>query len=176
MTPSVSRTVVAGLAGGLAFVLGTSLTFALLSGSRRGQTGLLFDPATQSPKVIAVWKEIEPLPRVIESPAIILGGFVLFAIAYAFVYRSIAPAWPAGIVSRGWRLAVIVWIGTVFSELIGPFNVLHQPLSLSVIAWAFWAISALLEGYAIAFVAERGQPVLTGARTLTVNRAARSGP
>jgi hypothetical protein len=155
MIPSVLRTIVAGLAGGLAFVLGTSLTFALLGGSRRGQTGPLFDPATQSPKVIAVWKEIEPLPRVIESPLIILGGFVLFAIAFAFVYRSVAPAWPKGVMNRGWRLAIVLWIGTIFSEFIGPFNVLHQPLSLSVIAWAFWAVCALFEGYTIAFVAEK---------------------
>jgi hypothetical protein len=156
MIPSVPRTIVAGLIGGLAFVLGTSLTFALLGGSRRGQTGLLFDPATQSPKVIAVWKEIEPLPRVIESPLIILGGFVLFAIAFAFVYRSIAAAWPAGAMNRGWRLALIIWIATVFAEFIGPFNVLHQPVQLSVIAWIFWAVCALLGGYAIAYVAERG--------------------
>jgi hypothetical protein len=158
MIPSVRRTIAAGLTGGLAFVLGTSLTFALLSGSRRGQTGLLFDPSTQSPKLIAVWKEMEPLPRVIESPLIILGGFVLFAIAYAFLYRSIASAWPPGIKSRGWRLALIVWVGTVYAEFIGPFNVLHQPLSVSVIAWAFWAVSALFEGYAIAYVAEKWQP------------------
>jgi hypothetical protein len=157
MIPSVSRTIVAGLVGGLAFVLGTSLTFALFGGSRRGQTGLLFDPSTQSPKLLAVWKEIEPLPRVIESPLIILGGFVLFAIAYAFLYRSLAAGWPIRITSRGWRLAVIVWIGTVFAEFIGPFNVLHQPLSVSVIAWAFWAVCALFEGYAIAYVAEWGR-------------------
>ena len=154
MTPRLSRTVLAGLAGGLAFVLGSVLTFALLGGSRRGQTGLLFDPATQSPKVIAVWKEIEPLPRIIDTPAVMLLGFFAFAMAYAFVYRSFAPGWPAGIAQRGWRLAVVVWIGTVFSEFIGPFNVLRQPIQLSVVAWAFWAVCALLEGYATAFVAE----------------------
>jgi hypothetical protein len=156
MTPRIGRTVFAGLAGGLAFVLGSVLTFALFGGSRRGQTGLLFDPATQSPKVIAVWKEIEPLPRIIENPAIMLLGFFVFAMAYAFVYRSFAPGWPAGIARRGWRLAIVVWIGTVFSEFIGPFNVLRQPIELSVVAWAFWAVCALLEGYATAFVAETG--------------------
>jgi hypothetical protein len=159
--PSLSRTVAAGVAGGLAFVLGSSLTFALLGGSRRGQTGLLFDPATQSPKVIAVWKEIEPLPRVIETPIAILGVFVLFAIAFAFVYRSVAVAWPAGVKSRGWRLALLMWIGTIFSELIGPFNVLHQPLQISVIAWSFWGVCALLSGYTIAFAAEVGRTART---------------
>jgi|SRR5262245_16139085 len=157
MTPTVGRTLVAGLAGGLAFVLGTLLTFTLLGGSRRGQTGLLFDPATQSPKVIAVWKEIEPLPRVLESPLLILGGFVLFGLVYAFVYRSVARAWPAGLLQRGWRLAALVWAGTVFSEFIGPFNVLREPPALSAIALAFWAVAAVLEAYAIAFVAETGR-------------------
>jgi hypothetical protein len=54
---------VAGLAGGVAFALGTFVTFAQLGGSRRGEEGLLFDPDTLSEKVIGVWKQIEPLPR-----------------------------------------------------------------------------------------------------------------
>jgi hypothetical protein len=135
--PSIWRTLVAGLAGGLAFALGTVLTFAQLGGSRRGEQGLLFDPDTQSAKVIAVWKQIEPLPRVIETPVVILVGMVAFGIAYALVYRSVAPAWPAGIHRRAWRLALVIWLATVFSEFMGPFNVLHQPLSLSVVAWGF---------------------------------------
>lgn len=83
MPYTVGRTVAAGFVGGFAFILGTFVTFAQFSGSRRGQTGLLFDPATQHPKVIAVWKDFEPLPRVIESPATILVGMLLFGLAYA---------------------------------------------------------------------------------------------
>jgi hypothetical protein len=92
MCYGIVRTVVAGLVGGLRFVLGVFLTFAQLGGSRRGETGLLFDPATQSPQVIAVWKEIEPLPRTLETPAVIVSGLVLFGLAYAFVYCSVAPS------------------------------------------------------------------------------------
>src|SRR5262245_37987186 len=158
MRPGIIRTVIGGLVGGLAFVLGLLLTFAQFSGSRRGQTGLLFDPATQSPKVIAVWKEIEPLPRTLETPLVVVGGLVLFGLAYAFVYRSVSPSWPQGIVSRGWRLALIVWLATVFSEFMGPFNVLRQPLTLSVLAWSFWAVPALAEGFAIAYVLDRARP------------------
>jgi hypothetical protein len=153
--PSLLRTVAAGLTGGLAFVLGTFLTFAQFSGSRQGDTGLLFSPDTQHAKVIAVWKEIEPLPRVIVQPSIILAGMVIFAIAYAFLYRSIAAAWPTGMTNRTWRLASIVWVAAVFSEFMGPFNVLHQPLRLSVIAWGFWAVPALLEALAIVAILDR---------------------
>jgi hypothetical protein len=152
--PGITRTIVAGLGGGLGFVLGSFLTFALLSGSRRGQSGLLFDPDTQHPKVIAAWKEIEPLPRVIEQPPVILGGMVLLGVAFAFVYRSVAPAWPPGIAPRAVRTFFIVWIAGVFAEFIGPFTVLHQPLYLSVVGWLFWTAPALLTSFAIAAVLE----------------------
>jgi hypothetical protein len=152
--PSITRTIAAGLGGGLGFVLGSFLTFALLSGSRRGQSGLLFDPDTQHPKVIAVWKEIEPLPRVIEQPPVILGGMMLLGVAFAFVYRSVAPAWPPGITPRALRFFFIVWIAGVFAEFIGPFNVLHQPLYLSLVGWMFWTAPALLTSFAIAAVLE----------------------
>jgi hypothetical protein len=155
--PSIQRTLLAGIAGGIAFLLGMFITFAQLSGSQRGDEGLLFDPDSQHPKVIAVWKQIEPLPRVIETPAIILVGMVAFGIAYAFLYRSVGPAWPAGIHARAWRLALVVWLATVFSEFMGPFNVLHQPLSLSVVAWGFWAVSAVAEAYTLVFILDRGR-------------------
>jgi hypothetical protein len=155
--PSIRRTLMAGLAGGVAFVLGTFITFAQFSGSRRGAEGVLFDPDTQSQKVIAVWKQLEPLPRVIETPAVILGGMVAFGIAYAMLYRSVAAAWPAGIHPRAWRLALVIWLAAVFSEFMGPFNVLHQPLSLSVVAWGFWAVSAVAEAYTLVYVLDRGR-------------------
>jgi hypothetical protein len=153
---------VAGLAGGVAFVLGTFVTFAQLAGSRRGEEGLLFDPDTQHEKVIAVWKQLEPLPRVIETPVVILLGMVAFGIAYAFLYRSVASAWPAGIHPRAWRLALVIWLAGVFSEFMGPFNVLHQPLSLSVLAWGFWAVSAVAEAYTLVWVLDRGRSDRTG--------------
>lgn len=155
--PTIRRTIVAGLAGGVAFALGTFLTFAQLGGSRRGEQGLLFDPDTQHPKVIAVWKEIEPLPRVIETPTVVLVGLIVFGIGYAFLYRSVASAWPARIHSRAWRLARIGWLATAFAESMGPFNVLHQPLKLSAVAWAFWAVCAAAEAYALVFVLDRGR-------------------
>jgi hypothetical protein len=159
MEPRITiwRTLVAGLAGGVAFALGTFVTFRQLGGSRQGAEGLLFDPAIQHPKVIEVWKEMEPLPRVLETPALILGGMLLFGIGYAFVYGSIAQAWPVGIHRRAWRLALVVWLGTVFAEFMGPFNVLHQPLSISVIAWAFWAVCSAAEAYVVVSVMDRGR-------------------
>jgi hypothetical protein len=82
---------------------------------------------------------------------------LLFGIAYAFVYRSIGPAWEPGVHGRAVRLGLIVWLSTVFAEFMGPFNVLHQPLALSVLAWAMWAGCAFAEAYALVFVLDRGE-------------------
>jgi hypothetical protein len=100
---------------------------------------------------------------VIESPVIIV-GMVVFGIAYALLYWSVAAAWPAGIHRRAWRLALVIWLATVFSEFIGPFNVLHQPLSLSAVAWGFWAVSAVAEAYTLVYVLDRGRSERTGQR------------
>jgi hypothetical protein len=39
----------------------------------------------------------------------------------------------------------------------GPFNVLHQPIGISVIAWGFWAVCSLAEAYAVVYVLDRGR-------------------
>lgn len=152
---SRARTLIAGLAGGLAFSLGTFVTFRLFGGSQKDATGLLFDPDTQHPKVITVWKELEPLPRVLETPLVVLVGFFVFGLAYAFLYRWIEPGLPNGLHRRAARLSLIIWLGTVFGEFMGPFNTMHQPLRVSVIAWAMWAVCAIAEGYAVVAIAGR---------------------
>jgi hypothetical protein len=44
----------------------------------------------------------------------------------------------------------------MFAEFMGPFKVLHQPLSLSVVAWAFWAVCSLAEAYVLVYALDRG--------------------
>jgi hypothetical protein len=150
MKASVIRAILAGLAGGLALALTNFLTFGLLGGSRRGQTGLLFDPATQSHKVIAVYKEIEPLPYIITRPYLILGGFVVFAIGHALLYRSVAAAWPARYGAHLWRLTLTVWfVGTLFFEFLAPFNLMHEPFLAQRWELLFWALSCTAEASVI---------------------------
>lgn len=141
--PTIARTIVSGLAGGVAFVAALFLTFARFGGAGKGETGLLYDPDTQSAKLIAVWKEIKPLPLTIENPAPILGGYLLFAVGFAFLYRSVAPAWPAGIRARTLRLGAIIWLVGAFFEFQGPINLFHQPARPLLVALTFWAVAAL---------------------------------
>jgi len=57
------RILLAGLAGGVATNLAMLVTFRLLGFG----SGFLLDPRWQSPKLIAVWTQIEPLPRVVNA-------------------------------------------------------------------------------------------------------------
>jgi hypothetical protein len=154
MKTPIVRTLWAGAAAGLALSLVNFLTFGLLGGSHQGQTGLLFNPATQSPKVIAVYKVMEPLPFIVTRPYLILAGFVAFAIGHALLYRSVAPAWPDQVVAQLWRLALTLWfVSALFFEFLAPFNLLHEPLRVQVWELLFWALSCIAEATVIVALA-----------------------
>lgn len=155
MKPSALRTVLAGIGGGFAMNLAMLLTFRFLGFGWRGK-GILLNPDVQSRKLIAVWTEIEPLPLVVNNPASIIAGIILFGIIHAFAYRWISPAWPEGIVARGMRMAILIFL-LVFSfwEFFTPFNQLGEPLPLIGLELLFWAIIALANGFVIAFITEK---------------------
>ena len=148
------KTLLAGLAGGLALNLAMLLTFRMIGFGWNGG-GILLDPALQSSKLIAVWTQLESLPLVVVNPTLIITGLVLFAIVYAFIYRWLAPAWPPGIPTKALRLAALVFLlSFVFWEFFTPFNPLGEPLALIALELTFWAAIALPEGFAIAAVME----------------------
>ena len=152
MKPSSLRTVLAGIGGGLAMNLAMLLTFRLIGFGWRGK-GILLNPDVQSKKLIAVWTEIEPIPLVVNNPAPIIIGIILFGIIHAFVYRWISAAWPEGIVARGIRMSILIFL-LVFSfwEFFTPFNQFGEPLPLIGLELLFWAIIALSDGFIIAFI------------------------
>jgi hypothetical protein len=141
--PGLARTALAGVAAGVVFNVAGFLTFALI-GSGLHNNGPLLDPARQSRKMIAVWTEIEPLPLFQAKPQVILLVNLLFGVVYALVFRSIAPAWPNRARARTWRLALTIWaLSCLVFELLGPFNLLGEPLDLVALELVFWAVMAL---------------------------------
>ena len=153
---SHARTILAGVAGGLAMNLAMLLTFRLI-GFGINADGILLDPALQSEKLIAVWTEIEPLPLVVDRPLPIILGIVLFGIVHAYLYRWISPAWPTGVARRGLSFALLVFLMTfLFWEFFTPFNMFGEPLRLIAIELCFWAVIALADGFVISAVMERG--------------------
>jgi hypothetical protein len=148
------RTVMAGIAGGFAQNAAMLLTFRLLGFGWNGG-GILLDPSIQSPKLIAVWTQIQPLPLVVSNPGPIIAGLIVFGLIHSFMYRWLSPAWPHGISARALRFALLIFIlSYVFWEFFTPFNQFGEPLRLLVLELGFWAIIALAEGFAIAFVME----------------------
>jgi membrane associated rhomboid family serine protease len=134
------------------------LTFRLIGFGVHGDAFLL-NPAIQSEKLIAVWTEIEPLPLVVDRPAPIVVGILLFGVIHAYLYRWISPAWPTGTVKRALSLALLVFLlSFVFWEFFTPFNQFGEPLGLIAIELCFWAVIALADGFAIAAIMERGLP------------------
>ena len=130
------------------------LTFRLLGFGWNGG-GILLDPSLQSPKLIAVWTQIEPLPLVVSQPVPIILGLVLFSIGHAIIFQWLAPAWPSGINARAWRMAALVFfLSFLFWEFFTPFNQFGEPAPLIGLELFFWATIAIVEGFAIAAVFE----------------------
>jgi len=164
----IPQTVGAGIAGGLAFIILTFVTFVLIG------HGPLSNPGLQSPKVLAVLNELEPLPLFATKPHVIFLGYLLFSISHALLFRSVADAWPEGAAPRIWRLALVGWsLSYLFFEFLGPFNLLGEPLGLVALELCFWAAAALVESAVIVLILQRdGEP--REARPVRARVAARS--
>jgi hypothetical protein len=150
------RKLLAGLAGGVTLNLAMLLTFRLLGFGWQGG-GILLDPSRQSPKLIAVWTSLEPLPLVVVQPGPIVMGLLLFGLGHALIYAWLAPHWPPGILARGGRMALLIFfLSFVFWEFFTPFNQLGEPVVLIGLELLFWAAIATSEGLVLAAVFEAG--------------------
>src|SRR5262245_33985390 len=109
MRPTISKTVLGGVAGGAVFCVGTFVTFVLIGSGLDRRSGPLVDPSKQSPKLMAVFTAIEPLPLFETAPFLIMLAYVVFGVGHAFLFRSVRAAWPPAKVARMWRLALLTW-------------------------------------------------------------------
>ncbi len=151
----MKKTIIAGLLGGIAMNVAMLLTFRTIGFGWDGK-GFLLTSSMQSEKLVAVWTEIEPLPLVVDTPLPIILGIILFGIGHAFIYRSVASAWPTGLLSRAVRMSGLIFFMTyLFWEFFTPFNQFGEPLQLIAIELIFWAVIAFAEGTVIAWVMER---------------------
>ncbi len=149
------KTLLAGLAGGMAMNLTMLLTFRGIGFGWDGK-GILLTSPMQSQKLIAVWTKLEPLPLVAFDPATIIVWLLLFGVGHAFLYKWLAVSWPRGVAARALRFAGLIFFMTyLFWEFFTPFNQFGEPLPLIALELSFWALIALAEAFAIAFVMER---------------------
>lgn len=154
MKTPILKIVFAGCMGGVVLNLAMLLTFRLIGFGWNGG-GILLDPSIQSPKLIAVWTQIKPLPLVVNSPIPIIIGLIFFGIGHAFIYQWLSPAWPHGIKARALRFACLIsFLSFLFWEFFTPFNQFGEPLILIGLELIFWAAIAIAEAFTIAFVFE----------------------
>jgi hypothetical protein len=136
------RTTWSGVLASLAFASLSVLTFYILADEVL--SGILSDPTIQSPKVITVVETLEPLPLMRTAPYIVFAGWTGFLIGWAFLFKHISVLWPPSYWTRLWRLALLIWFFSFcFFELMGPYNLLAEPLPLVALELLFWAICAL---------------------------------
>ena len=151
----MKKTIIAGFLGGLAMNLMMLLTFRTLGFGWDGK-GILLTSQIQSKKLIAVWTQLDPLPLIVNRPLPVILGLLLLGVSHAFIYRSISPAWPKGILSRAIRMSGLIFIMTyLFWELFTPFNQFGEPLPLIALELVFWAFISVAESVVLVIVMER---------------------
>jgi hypothetical protein len=110
------RTGLAGILVGLVFSALTAATFGTLGAGGGHGTGLLFDPQTQSAKVMAVWTELQPLRLMKRAPFVVFSGCTLLILGYSFLFATTRDSWPERYWSRLWRLGLVIWFFLVCSS------------------------------------------------------------
>jgi hypothetical protein len=148
-SPTLLRAAIAGLAGGMAWILSMMLFFG------PAQT-ILANPEYQSQKFLTVMGELEPLPYTAEAwwilPAGLLATGILYGIVYHFIRRAFDgnPWWKKGVGFglTAWAL-MVPWF-----EFYLPWNVMHEPFLLVMLEMALWLAVLLITGITIARVYE----------------------
>jgi hypothetical protein len=145
------RGAVAGLAGGVAWLLGLAVFFG------PAQT-LLTNPELQSAKMLAAFAPGAEGPRMLEAPAIPVVGILGIGLLWGLVYAGIASAWAGAWWKRGLAFGLVGFTLMVpWFEFYLPWNVLREPAALVVLELVCWLAVLLLVGVAIAGVDALGR-------------------
>lgn len=147
---SIPRAVLAGLAGGLIWILSL---FVVFGPAQR----ILQDPARQSEKMLAAFAGTPP-PRMAEAMWIVPVGLLVIGIGFGLAYHLVVPAMPRGIAASGRRFGLLLWLIAIpWFEFYLPWNVLREPASLALLELACWFVTMQLVGHGIVFAYHAGR-------------------
>jgi hypothetical protein len=140
-----------GIGGGIAGIFATgAVSYPLL---------LLVGPATvfntelQSPKLTAVWDSLEPAPLMMSDPLQFLVAFAILGAAQGAVFVLVVDALPRGLIQRGLTYGVIVWLlSNLAFEILGPFNLLAEPVPLVLVELAVALPGTLVGGVVLSAI------------------------
>lgn len=143
---------VRGILGGVAgFFAGSAISLALLMAVG---PATVFNEDIQSPKLSAVWSdELWDAPRMMSDPVSFLPALIALGAAQGAVFVIVAPALPQRVVKRGLAYGLILaLLSTLAFELLGPFNLLLEPLPLVGVEWFVGLIGNLAGGVVLSAI------------------------
>lgn len=149
---------VRGILGGIVgFLVASAVGFALLEAVG---PATVYNDQIQSPKLSAVWDdELWEAPRMISDPISLVPALIVFAAAQGIVFVMVAPALPQSVVRRGLTYGLILWLlSTLAFEVLGPFNLLLEPLPLVGVELAVALPGNLLGGIVLSAIYGRAKP------------------
>lgn len=144
MVPRValSRALLAGLAGGLAWFASLFVVFGPAQ-------GVLQDPAVQSPKLLSAFSGSTP-PRLADAAWLAPVGLLLIGLGIGLAYHMIATAFTGSAWSRGRRFGLLLWLVAIpWFEFYLPWNVLREPTVLAALELACWFVTMQLVSHAV---------------------------
>lgn len=140
-----------GLGGAIAFVVANLVSNVLFF-----QLGadVLFDPAWQSDKVLAVLFEMKPRPLMFSNGLLYLAISAGIGTVHGIVFAYIEPALPREHpIKRGAAFAAILWaLMALYFEFHAPFNMFGEPILLVVLELLFWVVVLLTEGILLSLI------------------------
>lgn len=139
------RAMVAGAAGGVAWLLGIAVIFGPAQ-------RILTDPARQSAKFLAAFTE-PPLPRQADQPWLVPAGLLVVGIGMGLAYHLQAAAGSGSVWRRGRRFGLLAWLVAMpWFEFYLPYNVMREPPALVALELFCWFLVLQLVGGTIALV------------------------
>lgn len=119
------------------------------------QNVIFSDSLGQSPKLVAVWTTLEPVPQMTSLLPPLLITPVIFSFFFAVLYDSIPGH---GKIKKGFAYGIILW-GTiaVFFELFTPLGLFGEPLHLLVYELVLWFVGLVTVSLVLSGIYTRKQ-------------------
>lgn len=140
-------------AGVLGMLMGLAVAFPIFFAIG---PATVFNSDLQSPKLTAVWEELEPLPLMTRAPGVFGIVMLLFGGMHGLIFAEIHEGLKGSTVRQGLVFGLILWaVGNLLFEFQGPYGLLGEPLPLVGVELFVGLVAALIEGLVIAWLYRR---------------------
>jgi hypothetical protein len=139
-------------------ILNMLLLFALFMNPVSQQI-IFSESLGQSPKLVAVWTEIEPVPSLVSlTPALVITPLI-YSFMFALLYDSIPGR---NSIAKGFAFGVIVWaLVAVFFELFTPNGLFGEPAHLLAFELMLWFVGLAVVGTVMGIMYHKKEKTVT---------------